>query len=1292
MTTSAFRAGSVKRSIGPSRVERLKFSAPAIVSALGLDLKERGGRLRGNCPWRPDSNSGAFSLDLATGGWNDFARDEHGDVFDLVARALNLADRAADRFPEVLAEAEALAGLRSFSPDAASAAPSLEILERRRREREAAAARTLDDGRINGPWRRFSDAQAEERFGFLARALDAGDRSFFAEVYSIPELPEAPAAVAPFRYPSAIQEIDPNGSAESREGYLYAARDERGALEALKFKTRARTLSRGKRASRGVWGAKAALLGAELLPLAEGGTVIVTAGEEKALAGNAWALRTGAPFVFVASLFGEGFHHAHGPAQARRIVEAGPARIVLAGDADAAGAKFNAAWRAGLIHAGMDPKWIGAVEWPEGAPAGFDVNDALAAAGADALFARIANAPAMPAPATAPEAPATRPRGKGLRARIALPPSQVYALPTVPRRPLRAIRHELRQRLESLPEGGKLLVAAGTGTGKTFAAAQAVARELERRTRPGEPLPRVLIAAETNLWPDWRGALEGAGIAPGRIAELKGRDCSTCQLSALANELRAKNQNVARELCGRGMKSPETGEKAKGGESWTPCGKRTLAEGREPGCQGAEGQTGYVHLYETARRAAVVVTTPERLFGPGFGRLEAGWPFGLLIVDEGVDRHLLPSRSIPTAAADAWRNRLGALDTPEIPHLGAGPTWQDWFGRLQIVAAIRAAMLDADKTRRLEAGRGRADALQARVVERDAWTAWARGAWPGEPDPGALLAEEVSDLLSALRGQSDPLPFERARDLENAPHAGFRQYARALLRDLSNPDAEPWLVAEKEREKAPAWRIVEPCAEALAPLRDPARRVAVLDATPSSAARAILSEFGFESFEAQAPDETRVVQVRGLVNGTGRASADHEARLVEILEGLGADPSAAAVLTHKGRAEGFERLSVGATFGKHRGTNALAEFSSLVVDGRSEPPAEETARERRLLSRTLADLGAPEPPLHPLIALSRPDERPGLESRRRFVQFVGDPVAVSVPSSGDDAVDSWALERRERETLQCVGRLRGPDRAATGADPGLVVIVTDDPLGLVPVEAFREWSEPAEAFEAAAAGLNERRKMDAAERDADRLEALERALAEIRLGGGALSGRAISGQAGLAPRTMRRTLERLGVSFEELTGAACPEKRGALDQYKKDSSPSPEPVELVRADPSGTAGADPLAELPAALAANVASAAEREALDDPGAFEPIRARGRTPEQVPEGARARRQDAAEALAVAASSPSLAGWPPIRSARPLIRSATGPRPLGWPWPPGTSRPCPPCWTPEPRRRRPAAEAPP
>jgi hypothetical protein len=1100
-------------------------------------------------------------VDPATGGWNDFARGESGDVFDLVARALNLADRAADRFPEVLAEALALAGFH-FS---GGAAPSLEILERRRQERETAAARTLDDGRIKGPWRRFSDAQAEARFSFHAQALDAGALSFFAERYSVPDLPQA-AAVAPYRYPSTLKELDPDGSAESREGYLYAARGEGGALEAVKFKSRARTLAKGKRASRGVWGAKAALLGADLLPLAEGGTIVVCAGEEKALAGNAWAARLGLPVVFVASLFGEGFHNAHGPAQARRLVEAGPARIVLAGDADAAGAAFNAAWRDGLFASDWPLERIGFLAWPEGSPAGFDVNDALAAEGADALFARIEGAPAMPAPVPAPEAPAKRPRGKGLRARIALPQSQVYALPAVPRRPLRAIRRELRQRLEGLAEGGKLLAATGTGTGKTFAAAGAVARELERRTRPGEPLPRVLVAAETNLWPDWRGALEGAGIAPGRIAELPGRACETCRLSALANELRAKGQNVARDLCGRGLKDPKTGETAKGGESWTPCGKRALANGDKPGCQGAKGQIGYIGLYEAARRASVVLTTPERLFGPGFDRLEGDWPFRFVAVEEGVDRHLLPARSIPTAAADAWRNRLATLDTPEIPNLGAGPTWQDWFGRLQIVAAIRAAMLDADKARRLEGGRGRSDGLQARAVERDAWLAWARGAWPEEPDPGALLAEEIGDLLSALRGQPDPLPFERARDLENAPHAGFRQYARALLRDLFNPDAEPWLVAEKERGKAPAWRIVEPCAEALAPLRDPARRVAVLDATPSSAARAILSEFGFESFEAQAPDETRIVQVRGLVNGTGQASAAHEARLVEILEGLGADPSTAAVLTHKGRAGGFERLRVGATFGKHRGTNALKDVPVLAIDGRSQPPAEETARERRLLSRTLAALGAPEPPLHPLIALSRPDERPGLESRRRFVQFVGEPVAVSVPSSGDDAVDSWALERREREALQCIGRLRGPDRAADEAEPGLVVIVTDDPLGLIQVDTFREWREPGEAFEAAAAGLNERREIEAAERDASRLEALERAVAELRLGCGTLSKRRISGQAGLSARTMDRTLERLGVSLAKLIGESCPEKCGTLDRYKIPSSlpsaPHPLPGDL----------------------------------------------------------------------------------------------------------------------------------
>lgn len=1294
------------------RVERLKLSAREIVRALGLaDLKERGGRLRGNAPWRSDSNSGGFSVDPETGGWNDFARDERGDVFDLVARVLNLADRAADRFPEVLAEAEALAGFRASGP---GAAPSLAILERRRREAEAAAAleASKDDGRIKGPWRRFSAAEAEARFGFLAGALGAGDRSFFAEGYSIPELPEAPAGVAPFLYPSPIEEVDPDGSKESRQGFLYAARGERGALEAVKFKSRARTLAKGKRASRGVWGDKAALLGADLLPLAEGGTIVVCAGEEKALAGNACAGRLGLSVVFVASLFGEGFSAEHGPKQARRIVEAGPARVILAGDADAAGAKFNAAWRDGLFASDWPLERIGFLRWPGEAPKGFDVNDFLAAEGADALFARIENAPAMPAP----EAPAPETiRGRAARARRKLSPAEAFTMPEPVRLPLAVIRRNLRERFEGLPEGGKLLAAAGTGTGKTFAAAGAVARELRRRTRRDDPLPRVLIASQKDLWPGLREALEGRGIAADRIAELPGRDCSTCRLHAKANKLRADGQNVARWLCGRGMKDPETGEAAEGGEAWTPCAQIVREEAAaaghkaEPGCQGAKGQTGYSHLYETARRASVVLTTPERLFGLGFDRLEGDWPFGLLIVDEGVDRHLLPSRSIPSFADGIWRRRLDRLEggkgAQEIPGL-EGVSLRGWLDRLlEGVRPERAKLLERDATRRAgQGGRQGTSGPGARIAERDAWTAWAREAWPEEADPAERLAEEVGDLLAGLRGYSGLLPFEQATSYADAPPSGFRDYFEALRRDLEAPGAEPWLVCEttSDRDRGPVWRIVEPCSDNLAPLRDPARRVIVLDATPSSVARAVLGEFGFESFEAQAPDETRIVQVRGPVNGTGHLAEPkepaegfllpaqrerfeqrrarweekrraHEAGLVGILEGLGADPARAAVLTHKGRA--FERLSVGATFGKHRGTNALAALPSLIVDGRSEPPSEETARERRLLSRTLANLGAPEPALHPLIARSRPDNRPGLQTRRRFVQYIGaeaEPRAVSVFSTGDDAVDSWTLERRERETLQGIGRLRGPDRAADEAEPGLVVIVTDDPLGLVRVDAFREWSEPTEAFESAAAELREGLKKDAAQRDAQRLEALERAVAELRLGRGTFSKRRISGQAGLPVRTMERTLERLGVSFAKLIGESCPEKCGTLGLYrdtadapggdafpaegKKERAPGPlagpEPVELALEAPEEAAkeasGADPL---PGALA-------EAAALGDQGAFESALAGARTPEQAPEGARAWAKDAAEALAVAASSPSLAGWLPalIRLSADPVRDGT------------------------------------
>jgi hypothetical protein len=1150
------------------RVERLKLYTPEIVAALGLDLRPSGGWLRGPSPLRPDSaNRSAFSLSPEHGGWLDRPAGESGDLLGLLARLWNL-DRKRD-FGELLERAEALAGIHAGGAQIAAE------LKRRRQEQEArriAQAAGAAPKLIQGPvWRGWKPERVGEAFDRLAAKAGERERELLTgPKYAIPDFPAG--LVAPWTYPSALKE----GKEElAREGLLYLARDERGSPECVKFKSLARTLKKGKRVSRGVWGSQGALLGADLLPgLPDaGGVVVVVGGEEKALAGNAWAKRLGASVVFVSALFGEGWHRERGPAQAKRLMEAGPARIVLCGDADPAGHKLNAGWREGLIATGWPAERIGAIVWPEGSPAGFDVNDFLVAQGPEALLALIREAPEAPAP-PAPSAP--RIVGRALRARLAIPESEAVKTPELVRVPLGVIREALRRRLEGIKEGAKLLIAAGPGSGKTYAAARAIARELQRRVQNGEAPRRVLIAAPKDLWPEWRKMLEAAGVAPERIAELPGRNETNCRHAARAAELYQKGQRVGSLLCGRGMADPsDPATKAEGGEAWTPCAALAQAQAAqkgikaEPGCMGCSGQLGYIAQYEAAKRSRVVLTTPDRLFGVGFDRLESGWTFSLLIVDEGVDRHLLPERRVSTWAAEFWRRRLEKIEgkgAADLPGLG-GLSLSEWLARLLAVAPHRAKLLEADRQRR---GDTPAAKGPARAPERDAWAAWTAEAWEEAlPDPearrGRLLAE-IETLLSALDAEgAGTLPFERAKSLDDAPPVAFRDYFQALARDLKEPVAEPWLLASGSD-----WLIGEPSAKRLAILADPSRRVAVLDATPSSAARAALTKMGFETFDPQPRDDTRLVQALGPVNGTNHIGPEperrdgetperfqarrdaweakkraHEERIAEILASLGIDPEGAGVITHKNRAEHFERLHVGATFGRHRGTNALQSLPAVVLDGRSEPPAEDMARERRLLSRVLAELGAPEPPVHPLIARSKRDERPGLESPRRFVQFVqrgasGSAQAISVPSNGDDKVDSWTLERREREALQCIGRLRGADRADQDEPPGLALIVTSDPLGLIPVDELLEFRGDKKEFETARARLNETRAKEANARDAELIEATERVAIEMLLAGERVSQRAlvqrVAQTTGLPAfrRSVERAFERAGISLSEL--------------------------------------------------------------------------------------------------------------------------------------------------------------
>lgn len=72
--------------------------------------------LRGNCPWRSSSDSGAFRLGIAlhgplgVGGWVDETRADTGDLFDFAGRMLNL-DPATD-FPALCEECGRILGLK----------------------------------------------------------------------------------------------------------------------------------------------------------------------------------------------------------------------------------------------------------------------------------------------------------------------------------------------------------------------------------------------------------------------------------------------------------------------------------------------------------------------------------------------------------------------------------------------------------------------------------------------------------------------------------------------------------------------------------------------------------------------------------------------------------------------------------------------------------------------------------------------------------------------------------------------------------------------------------------------------------------------------------------------------------------------------------------------------------------------------------------------------------------------------------------------------------------------------
>lgn len=134
-----------------------------------------------------------------------------------------------------------------------------------------------------------------------------------------------------------------------------------------KFKSLARD-DRGKRGSRFLHGAAGAfrLKGPDHAP------VVIVAGEEKAAAAHASGFSAICPLTGEKGLSEE---------WARAVASLAPLCIVMANDADSVGNDANMKSAEALELAGVDPRTIRIIQWPEWAPSGYDLSDAFKGSG-----------------------------------------------------------------------------------------------------------------------------------------------------------------------------------------------------------------------------------------------------------------------------------------------------------------------------------------------------------------------------------------------------------------------------------------------------------------------------------------------------------------------------------------------------------------------------------------------------------------------------------------------------------------------------------------------------------------------------------------------------------------------------------------------------------------------------------------------------------------------------------------------------------------------------------------------
>lgn len=363
--------------------------AEAVLHRHGIQWEERAGEAICCVPWRDDKTPSLHILMAPRGSkragmFVDSARKEGGgNALELLARFEGIHDLHGANYSKAIRLAADLLGIntdnyaigpKGTDPSAMSS-PSDPITDPTIASGDGIPY--IEGVHINGPWKLrrkktepqiiFDRRRAEMEFRRCRENLLPDTRNTLAQ-YGV-DTAIYKHDVGTYRYPFPLREFD---NEKNVMGVVYLARDETGAPIGVKWRSHARAPKDNKRAPRGVWGERTALLGAHTIPEpATRPAIVITGGEEKALLCHQYG------YAAVSPLFGETANDELIERWAPLIVRYwGDRTIVLACDKDRAGVIANLKWRDALLSFGATPLSVLRVDWPQRAPMKFDINDA----------------------------------------------------------------------------------------------------------------------------------------------------------------------------------------------------------------------------------------------------------------------------------------------------------------------------------------------------------------------------------------------------------------------------------------------------------------------------------------------------------------------------------------------------------------------------------------------------------------------------------------------------------------------------------------------------------------------------------------------------------------------------------------------------------------------------------------------------------------------------------------------------------------------------------------------------